>query len=608
MNKKVMLIFPPEWVPTAPYLALPSLAAVLRENGIPTVLKDINVEAFDHYFTQGYLEFVRERIQLRLTRLLEKEQREGLTDEESQLRDVFIQYTYVDIPHHAEKVDRAKEIVRGPEFYEVEKLEWALNSFREVMEFISISYYPASINFYPVESNLNVYRPWVSEDLFRAPHDRDVNIYIDLCERLLYPAIEEEQPDIIGISIGTPVQLMSGMTFCQLIRKKYPDIHITVGGNITTRLKNEIAKNPKFFDRAFHSLVAYEGEHALVELVRALEDGRPLSEVSNLIWKDETGQVQVNEKLYTERVNELPIPDFDGMPFDKYFVPDKILPYLGTRGCYWGKCTFCDHGAGYIDQYRAKHADRIIEELQQMKDKYQAKHILFTDESFPPALFRKLPPMMIEAELDLFWTTLIRFEESLLDPECWEMAAKSGCRSLYFGLESANERIIKLVKKDTKIDVAIKNLNEAKRVGIWSHVMGFFGFPSETQEEAEDTRRFLLENQDIIHSVEMYFFVLYKHAPVWDMMEETKIDVQRNPEHDLALDYYYTPENGLSIPEAMQRYEQFYRDDYDPWALRVNAREHVYLYITHYGTNDLPQLYVRNHPESQSQMAPEVIM
>ena len=49
--KKVMLIFPPEWVPTAPYLALPSLAAVLRQNGIDTVLKDINVEMYDHIFT-----------------------------------------------------------------------------------------------------------------------------------------------------------------------------------------------------------------------------------------------------------------------------------------------------------------------------------------------------------------------------------------------------------------------------------------------------------------------------------------------------------------------------------------------------------------------------
>ena len=41
--KKVLLLFPPEWVPTAPYLALPSLTAVLRENGIEVVQKDINV-------------------------------------------------------------------------------------------------------------------------------------------------------------------------------------------------------------------------------------------------------------------------------------------------------------------------------------------------------------------------------------------------------------------------------------------------------------------------------------------------------------------------------------------------------------------------------------
>ena len=507
---------------------------------------------------------------------------------------MLTQYTYADLPYHIEKVRRGKEIVRSQEFYEVDKLEWALNAFREVMEFVSAAYFPAAINFYPVESNLNKYRPWVSEDLFEAPKDENVNIYIDLCKQLVFPVIEKDKPDIIGISIGTPVQLMSGMTFCQMIREQYPDIHITVGGNITTRLKDEISKNKKFFEKAFHSMISYEGEHAMVELVQALDQGKPLSEVSNLIWMDDQGEVKVNEKLHTERVNELPIPDFDGLPWDKYFVPEKIVPYLGTRGCYWGKCTFCDHGAGYIDQFRAKHADQILAELKQLKEKYNVRHILFTDESFPPALFIKLPPMMIEANLDIYWTTLIRFESLLIEPEVWDLAAQSGCRSLYFGLESANERIIKLVQKDTKIDVAIQNLNEAKRVGIWSHVMGFFGFPSETQAEAEDTRRFLIDHSDIIHSVEMYFFVLYKNAPVWNMMEETKIKVQDNPEHDLALDYYYTPESGLTIPEAMERYQNFYRDDFDPWALRVNAREHMFLYITHFGTNDLPQLYVKN--------------
>jgi len=597
MNK-VMLIFPPEWVPTAPYLALPSLTSVLRQNGIEVVQKDINVEAFDHYFSEEFLNFTKDKIASRLKALCVKEQNGGLSQEDLDLKGMLNQYTYVDLPHHIKNVLRAKEIMRSERFYKVHKAEWALNAFREVMEYISAAYYPASINFYPVESNLNIYRPWVSDDLIKASHDEDVNIYIHLCRQLVFPSIEKEKPDVIGISIGTPIQLMSGTTFAQLIKQKYPDIHITVGGNIITRLRKELSQKKVFFEKVFDSMICYEGEHSLVWLVEALAGKQPLSEVSNLTYMDESGDVRVNDKLHTEDVSELPVPDFDGIPWELYFAPEKIVPYLGTRGCYWGECTFCDHGEGYIDRFRAKHADQIIEEMAQLKATLNAKHFLFTDESFPPALFVKLPKLMIEANLDIYWTTLIRFESSLVDPEIWDTAAKSGCRSLYFGLESANERIIKLVKKDTKIDVAIKNLQEAQRVGIWSHVMGFFGFPSETQEEAEDTRRFLLDHQDIIHSVEMYFFVLYKHAPVFKAIEDYKIEVNENPEHDLALDYYYTPESGLKIPEAMKRYEDFYQNDFDPWALKLNAREHIFLYITHFGANDLPQLYLKNNSEA----------
>ncbi|MFQ5673932.1 MAG: B12-binding domain-containing radical SAM protein [Nitrospinales bacterium] len=606
--KKVMLIFPPEWVPTAPYLALPSLTAVLRQNGVEVVQKDINVEAFDHFFSKEFLRFIRRRVDDRLKDIRVKERCGIMTEEESRHKELLHPYRFLDLKHHIKKVVRAKEILRSEEFYDADKAEWALNAFREVMAYISVAYFPASINFYPVESNLNVYRPWVSDDLLQAPDDDKVNIYIDVCKQLVFPAVEKEQPGVIGISIGTPIQLLSGITFAKLLKRKFPGIHITVGGNIVTRLKDELAKKKKFFEQAFDSIICYEGEHALLQLVEALDGGRAMADVANLIYLDESAEVRVNEKLYTERVAELPMPDFDGLPWDKYFSPEKLIPYLGTRGCYWGKCTFCDHGAGYIDQFRAKHADQIVDELARLKAKYNARHFLFTDESFPPALFVKLPPLMIEKKLDIYWTTLIRFESSLLAPEIWEQAARSGCRSLYFGLESANPRIIQLVQKDTNIDAAIKNLTEARRVGIWSHVMGFFGFPSETDEEAEDTRRFLLDHQELIHSVEMYFFVLYKHAPAFGKTGEYKIDVRTNPEHDLALDYYYTPRSGLTIEEAMQRYEDFYRDDFFPWALRINAREHVFLYITHFGTNDLPQLYVKNHRESEDALAPEVMM
>ena len=153
---------------------------------------------------------------------------------------------------------------------------------------------------------------------------------------------------------------------------------------------------------------------------------------------------------------------------------------------------------------------------------------MFTDESFPPALFIKLPPMMVERELDIYWTTLIRFESQLLEPEMWDMAHKSGCRSLYYGLESANERIIKLVKKDTDIEAAKINLEQAKRVGIWSHVMCFYGFPSETEEEAEDPRQFLLANQQnpvLPHQLPQLFAVIAFDMEYYQVIFELQLNI-----------------------------------------------------------------------------------
>ena len=58
-TSKVMLLFPPEWVPTAPYLALPSLTAVLREAGHHVVQRDINIEMYDHFFSLEFLIWIK---------------------------------------------------------------------------------------------------------------------------------------------------------------------------------------------------------------------------------------------------------------------------------------------------------------------------------------------------------------------------------------------------------------------------------------------------------------------------------------------------------------------------------------------------------------------
>ena len=74
-TSKVMLLFPPEWVPTAPYLALPSLTAVLRQAGHTVIQRDINIEMYDHFFSDAFLIWIKARLGMQLKALQDKDKR-----------------------------------------------------------------------------------------------------------------------------------------------------------------------------------------------------------------------------------------------------------------------------------------------------------------------------------------------------------------------------------------------------------------------------------------------------------------------------------------------------------------------------------------------------
>ena len=391
---KVMLIFPPDWFPSEPYLSLPSLTAVLRQAGHTVIQKDINLEMYDWYFSEDFLKKVLRRVPQQLDRLRKLSKKRDLNAEEMDLQLSLCDLTRQRIDELIKKAEKAKAIIRGEVFYEIDQLEWAIHVFREVTSVISMVYAPARICMPPMETDLS-YKVFVSSEVMDAVNDTQVNVYRDVFEHLVKPVIEQEQPDVVGISIVLQQQMFSSMTFCALIKQHFPHIHVTIGGNTVTRLRDVLPESPLF--QYFDSAVVYEGETAFVQLVSAVGAKRSLADVPNTIYKDATG-VHVSPTSYAEDMAALPPPDFDGLPLDKYFVPTKILPYLATRGCYWGRCEFCDHGEGYTAGYRTKKIQDILAEIKHLRDKYGAKHFHFTDESYPPALFRKLSRGLIDEQ------------------------------------------------------------------------------------------------------------------------------------------------------------------------------------------------------------------
>ena len=583
---KVLLIFPPDWFPSEPYLSLPSLTSVLRKAGHTVIQKDVNLEMWDWYFSEDFLKKVLRKVPQQLDLLRKLANKRDLTDYEMDVQLALCDVTRQRIEELIKKVEKAKAIVRGEVFYDIDQLEWAIQVFREVTQTISLVYAPARICMPPMETDLS-YKVFASNEVIEAVNDEQVNVYRDVFDQLVKPVLEAEKPDVVGISIVLQQQIFSTMTFCALIKQHFPDIHVTIGGNTVTRLRDVLPHSPLF--QFFDSAVVYEGETAFLQLVEAVGAKRDLGSVPNTIYKDATG-IHESALSYAEDMAELPPPDFDGLPLEKYFVPTRILPYLATRGCYWGRCEFCDHGEGYTAGYRSKKIQDVLADIRYLKDKYGCGHFHFTDESYPPALFRKLARGLVEEKMDIFWTTHMRFEKSLIEDAVWEDAKQSGCRYLHFGYESGVERVLQLMDKATTTDIMTKHLKLTAEAGIWNHCMGFFGFPGETREEAWQSVQFLEQNKDYVHSLGFGTFDLGRHNPVAKHPERWGVTAYKNPEWDLALDYYFTVKNGLSIEEAERVFQEFERNHNPGWDLRLFIREYIFLYIARFGLQKLPDL------------------
>ena len=595
---KSLLIFPPDWLPSEPYLSLPSLASVLRPAGHDVSQLDVNVEMYDLFFSRRFLQHVAQRIASELSHLQHEQKERALNEEEQELMKRLLTCTPELFEQFSRDVEKAKGILRGNTFYDIDQLEWATNCLHETMALVSLGYYPAQICFPPIETDI-VYKPFMSSEILESLDDDQINVYRDVYRMLIRPVMERERPEMVGISVVQQKQLIATFTFCKMIKEEFPATHITLGGNIITRIRDTLPEIEGLWEW-FDTAVVYEGESAYLQLTEAVESGGDFSKLPNLIYKDESG-IHVNTEVCAETLSELPPPDFDGLPLEKYFVPHLILPYLATRGCYYGRCTFCDHFQGYVEGFRTKQVDQIVEEIKFLKDKHGTRYFHFTDESYPPALFQKLSRKLIDDKLDIAWTTHMRFEESLLDEQVWQDVGESGCKYLHFGYESGNQRVLKLMDKSTKLDAIETNLRMSSEAGIWNHLMGFFGFPGETNEEADDSKAFVEKNSAHIHSLGFMTFVLGKYSPVAFEPEKYGVSYYKNPEWDLALDYYFTTKDGLSIQQALDVFDEFELKHNTKWDLRTSVREYVFLYIDKYGSNNLPQLEMTEEQRQQMQ-------
>jgi len=580
------LLFPPQCDPRAPYLALPSLTAFLRQNGYEVVQKDVNAEAFDKLLTQENLERMSGVISRRLKGL---DGKRSLSYEEQKRYRKLGEATLF-APYIIRNIEKAKGILRDKEeFYDIDKHTWSRDVISRGLELISAVYYPTELSLHHYQMK---YSSYSTKQLMEAIQDKEENIFLDFFERYTIPEIMSEKPDLVGISIAIYHQIIPGLTLANLIKKA--GFYVTIGGSHYTKLMEEIRNSKELFS-SVDSFIVYEGEHALLALAQQLEGDRDLSQVPNLVY-NRGEETCVNEPFFIEDVNSLPTPDFDGLPFELYLSPEKVLPLSLSKGCYWRKCAFCEIYysnivKGYPGHYRPRKADLVIEDIRQLSGKYDTNFFLFTDETLAPKAMRSLSQSLIANDLRIQWLCYARFEEALT-PQLCQLIAQAGCRKLLLGLESGCQRVLDLMEKGIgkkAVEGVLRNLYEA---GVSIYLFCIIGFPSETKEEALETLDLLLRNKEVIDTPGFYLdivmFNLDKHCKVAQFPHLYEVtQIFRNDEDDLSVSTLgFQTEVGMNRLEAEEVLSDMGRQTgraFSPRRFPV-PEEYNLLYHFHYDT------------------------
>ncbi len=542
--------------------------------------RDLAIELLDHLCTWEKTKPLYERIINELNELGSKPRHSQFEQEKyAKLREAEEA-----IPALKYEIDAAKDSLRCEDFYDLDRYMESLKIIDVWLDNILAPYYPSQLTV--IGSQLR-YSPYSTQEIFESFKNPNENFFYDIYKEHYLPSILKEDIDILGVSITSVEQIIPGLTLAYLVKQYAPDIHITVGGSVFTKLVDRIERDGSPVFQFLDSIIVHEGETPLLKLVQEYRGGGDLSKIPNLVWEDK-GKVVVNRPFAKEDLNKLPTPDFDGMPFDLYLSPERCLPLMGSRGCYWERCAFCSIPFDHMD-FHVRYAENVVDDVRNLKEKYDCNYFFFTDEALPINFMRTFASKIVEAKLDIQWTGELKFEKSLLTENRMELLYQSGLRKLIFGLESYSQRVLNAMKKGVDVEVIDKTVEECLRIGIAMHFYLITGFPTETEAEARESVDFVVNNRRLLDSPGFSCIIsqfdLEKGTPIESNPSEWGIsELQIPPGHDLGLGYSYKGSIGLSFDEA----EKLYRE------LQEKINREVMTFPDNYSLSD-GLLYLGHH-------------
>jgi radical SAM protein with 4Fe4S-binding SPASM domain len=356
--------------------------------------------------------------------------------------------------------------------------------------------------------------------------------------------------EIIGFTVHFTSLLIS-LEVAKRIKEKDRDRIIVFGGPDCCR---ELRGLDIIKEDAVDIVAIGEGDLTMFELVDRFEENKTIDFCKGTLLKKDGRVIDCGDSPMVKDLDLTPFPDYSDFRKDilsGYYRQPERLELFDSRGCIT-RCHFCSEWQ-FWKVFRSMSGERMFEEVAYQVRKFPGVDYFYFIGSLLNGNIKALSKfcdLLIQNKLKIRWLgqAIIRPE---MTKELLEKMRKAGCEWLGYGIESGSQKVVDSMNKHFSIANAEEVLRDTHQAGISTQVNFMFGIPTETEEDFEETLRFLKRNRENMDSVlaSQSFCVIDKGTYLHTSAQKFGI---KNADHHL-----YWETNGNNYPERFRRYEKF---------------------------------------------------
>ncbi|HOW27051.1 MAG TPA: radical SAM protein [Elusimicrobiota bacterium] len=358
---------------------------------------------------------------------------------------------------------------------------------------------------------------------------------------------------VVGFSINV-CSFYASLMMAQMIKEANPEIMVVFGGQLFS--VDDGWRNEAFKDGSVDAIVLGDGEHTFADLIQRYSNRQGYEDCPGVfLWRGQ--KIVFTGARPPVDLNTLPFANYSYFNWDVY-VEDQYhrgdLLLMTTRGCI-RQCLFCGYRSGWPG-FRSMSGQRIFDE------------IVYQHRRMPSTSYLKFYDLLLNGDMNALTTLAEKLRgwkekkfiwrdiNCIIRPEMTEEACRAlreaGCQDITFGIESGSQRVLNLMRKGQRVDVAEQVLRNVRRAGIQTLCNFMFGFPGETEADFQETLNFLKRNHDYISFIyPSYTMCLVEPAsPMRHMKEELGI----RGDHSM---YWESSDGQNTYPVRLRRYKEF---------------------------------------------------